>query len=377
MIDSGVVSGPELAGWSVGLAFAALAVWLRAREGRRRGALNRALHELRRPLQVLALTASSGSTPRSSASSGDRGRAERESYRVQGLELIEPAPVGGSSVGGGASRRPTVDTRPGGIAGGRIRIATGKLDGADGVPPSLDVLEQALAAVADLDRTVNGGTTPPRPAPMGLRAPIERLVVRWQALLIPADLRLQWLAIEEDACVEADPARLRQALENLIANAHEHGRSPITVSVSTPPGVVRIAVADAGPAPLLTSRWARDRRRGHGLAVAVDFAAAHGGALRVWPRSAGGTVAAVDLPAPALGESTLMPVPRSRLRPRLGAGVRVDAGPGTGVGAEAGTGTTAGVRGDVRTRAGFGSRAGRRAVAESRLGSQGPGPRIG
>jgi signal transduction histidine kinase len=45
-----------LAGWPVGAAIAAALVGARFRESRRRSALNRALHELRRPLQALVLS---------------------------------------------------------------------------------------------------------------------------------------------------------------------------------------------------------------------------------------------------------------------------------------------------------------------------------
>lgn len=45
-----------LASWPVGLAVAAAVVGARVRASRRRGALNRALHELRRPLQALVLS---------------------------------------------------------------------------------------------------------------------------------------------------------------------------------------------------------------------------------------------------------------------------------------------------------------------------------
>jgi two-component system, OmpR family, sensor kinase len=51
-----------LAGWPVGATVAA-ALACRARGARRRGALNRALHELRRPLQALVLSAGGESGP--------------------------------------------------------------------------------------------------------------------------------------------------------------------------------------------------------------------------------------------------------------------------------------------------------------------------
>src|SRR5689334_3662954 len=51
-----------LGGWPCVLAIAAVGV-VGVREARRRAALNEALHEVRRPLQVLALTAPVAGTP--------------------------------------------------------------------------------------------------------------------------------------------------------------------------------------------------------------------------------------------------------------------------------------------------------------------------
>ncbi len=156
------------------------------------------------------------------------------------------------------------------------------------------MLEQALGAVAELDRAVNGEKAPGAAEVVSIREPIERLVLRWRALLDPAELRLCWVA--GDVHVLVDPVRLRQTLENLIVNAREHGRSPITVAVSTAPVGVRIAVGDAGPASGVGPDPVRNGRRGHGLTVAAEFAAAHGGVLSSWQRRDGGTVVAIDLP---------------------------------------------------------------------------------
>ncbi len=49
------IADPALAGWPLALVLASVAIAERARSARRRGVLNRALHELRRPLQALAL----------------------------------------------------------------------------------------------------------------------------------------------------------------------------------------------------------------------------------------------------------------------------------------------------------------------------------
>jgi signal transduction histidine kinase len=97
--------------------------------------------------------------------------------------------------------------------------------------------------------------------------------------------------------------RLAQASDNLIANAIEHGGSSILVRGQVRAGMVVIEVADDGPGltpdllrvldgnggerPLRP--WARPRRgrRGHGLMIARDVAAGHGGRLTAVPNAEG------------------------------------------------------------------------------------------
>ncbi|HEX2372295.1 MAG TPA: hypothetical protein VHI33_06730, partial [Solirubrobacterales bacterium] len=65
-----------LAGWPLALTAAAILARERVRGGRRRGALNRALHELRRPLQALALGAGDGPRDDRSVNGDGPGKLE-------------------------------------------------------------------------------------------------------------------------------------------------------------------------------------------------------------------------------------------------------------------------------------------------------------
>jgi signal transduction histidine kinase len=226
-----------VAGWPLAASMAALVAAQNLRAGRRRSALNEALHELRRPLQAIAL-------------------------------------AGG---GGGA-----------------------------GSPPVLESSVQlAAAALERLDHEVNGGAVPRPAEAVEVRALLDAAVRRWgaRASLGGGCLSLRWRAGR--AVVIGDRVELGQALDNLIVNAIEHGGPTITVDARPHKGCVRIVIADSGrasrpaarrdtPAEVI-ARLSGRRRRGHGLTVVRQVAAAHEGrfALR---RADSGSLALLDLP---------------------------------------------------------------------------------
>jgi two-component system, OmpR family, sensor histidine kinase BaeS len=153
-------------------------------------------------------------------------------------------------------------------------------------------IDLALAALDDLDGAVNGSERSIRPRPVACRALVAGAVERWRAPAARAgrSLVLEWRA--GAAIVDADPARVAQALDNLIANALEHGGLRVRVETSISAAGVRIVVANDGAA---ARPRPRDLRRGHGLEVVRRTAAAHGGRFAL--RADGCTVAAVlELP---------------------------------------------------------------------------------
>jgi signal transduction histidine kinase len=127
------------------------------------------------------------------------------------------------------------------------------------------------------------------------------------------------LAAEDPVIVYADEERLRQVIDNLIANAVQHTppRSPVTVSVTSTSGTGEIVVADNGPgmtaeqAAHAFERFyrtddARARARGGtglGLAIAASLAAAHGGDITVDTQPGQGAAFHVRLPLAASVES--------------------------------------------------------------------------
>jgi signal transduction histidine kinase len=227
-----------VAGWPFSAMIAAVAAAQGLRNGRRRGALNEALHELRRPLQAIALA------------------------------------------GGG---------------------------GAVGSPPVVESsVRLAAAALERLEREVNGGGALQRPAEaVELRPLLEAAVRRWRARasLGGGSLHLSWRAGR--AVVLGDRVELAQALDNLIVNAIEHGGPAISIGARPHRGRVRIVIADSGraarpagrgdtPADVI-ARLSGRRRRGHGLAVVRQVAAAHRGRFSL-RRSESGSLALFELP---------------------------------------------------------------------------------
>ena len=214
------------AGWPLAVILMGAVIVERVRATRKRETLNRAIHELRRPLQLLAF-------------------------------------------GSGARR----------------------------ISPSSTPLALALAALGQLDREVNGGADAPSRS-VTIRGLADAAVQRWSGCVSRdgGSIALRWRA--GDAAVIADPARIEQALDNLIANAVDHGGPSVVVDARATGSRLRISVFDHGPAPGLASQ--RPGRHGYGLDVVRSVAAAHRGrfALR---RSKDGSVAILELPLAGSG----------------------------------------------------------------------------
>jgi signal transduction histidine kinase len=257
-----VSAGPDvIAAWAAAAAGASLAASMARRGSLRRRALNEALHELRRPLQALALATVAG-----------------------------PAGAGESS------------------------------------------LRLTRAALQRLDRELNGigGDDPgSRVEVVVAEQVLGASVERWRAGAAAAGctLNLRWRG--GGAAVVGGTVALEQAIDNLIANAIEHGGPDIVVEGLRRDARLVISVVDSGDPPRpeaegrrtgrapgsprgagrrptrrvegALARLTARRRRGHGLALVRPAASAHGGRF-VLSRGEGSTRAVLELDlAPVAG----------------------------------------------------------------------------
>ncbi len=120
------------------------------------------------------------------------------------------------------------------------------------------------------------------------------------------------LAAPDPVIVDADDARIRQVIDNLLSNALQHtpAGSPVTVRVDARTGQGSLTVTDHGPgmtadqAARVFERFyrtdrARSRARGGtglGLSITAALVAAHGGAISVQTEPGCGAAFCVRLP---------------------------------------------------------------------------------
>lgn len=222
------------AGWPFAVSMAATVAAQGLRSGRRRTALNEALHEVRRPLQVAALEGGveaaegPGDSPLDLAAAALQ-RLDRE-INGGGYMLLSSA----------VDARALVQTAVGRWRG-RARLADG----------SLELRWNAGLATIDGDR-------------FALAQAIDNLIVN---------------AIEHGGPNVVVSARRREGrLRIAVVDSGSASRSP---------------ARRGSPAEVL-ARLAGRRRRGHGLAVVRRVVAAHGGRF-VFESSAHGSTAAIEL----------------------------------------------------------------------------------
>jgi signal transduction histidine kinase len=225
-----------VAGWPLAASFAA-AVTAQSLRARRRSALNEALHELRRPLQALALAGGRQAPPPAVVESSVR-------LATVALERLEHEVNGGGTLAG---RREQVRVRP---------------------------LAEAAVARWQARARLGGGSLR-----LGWWAG-EALVAGDGAALAQAVDNLVVNAIEHGGpAVTVEARRSGERLRIAVADSGAASRPP----------------SRRGTPAETIARLRGRRRHGHGLAVVRRVAAAHGGRF-VLQRSECGSLALLELP---------------------------------------------------------------------------------
>ena len=158
---------------------------------------------------------------------------------------------------------------------------------------------RALLATEDLE-AVRGQahevTAAPRSS-VDVEGLVRRRVRTWAATHGRWRVVLDWRAGRPFVC--GDAGRLGQALDNLIANALEHGAGRVTIVGRLTAGTVTVSVLDLGDgmrrslSDLRPASWRS--RRGHGLAIVRRAIEDHGGRIQL-VRESRGTGVQMSLP---------------------------------------------------------------------------------
>lgn len=169
-------------------------------------------------------------------------------------------------------------------------------------------LRRAALALDDLAAACRGRRAGERAQLVDVGALLDDAAEGWRPLARAFGAELAVEPLRGRALVRADPVRLAQACGNLVANAVEHGASPVRVRGRVLAGHVRVEVHDAGPGlpgpvrELVDGNgrgliWPRSpgAPRGRGLAIAAGIAERHGGRLAAAP-SAAGACLVLELP---------------------------------------------------------------------------------
>jgi two-component system OmpR family sensor kinase len=171
---------------------------------------------------------------------------------------------------------------------------------------AIDRLGRLISDLLDVAR-IDQGLFEVMPEPIDLASLVSEAA---EALEVPTT-RIE-VQTAPELRVVADPARVRQAVENLLANAVQHAPPGTTVNVrvaheeSVPQPTALVSISDHGPGidpallPRLFERFARSSNSnglGIGLFVARRIAEAHGGRLDVSSSAQDGTQFRLRLPA--------------------------------------------------------------------------------
>lgn len=175
-----------------------------------------------------------------------------------------------------------------------VHLAAGQPSAPRGPLEAIDVeLGRARLALADLSAARQGGRAADRIGTFDVGALLAEVSSTGQAEACTRGRVLRCERLPGRVLVRGDRDRLARAIENLIANALEHGEGTVLLRARAGVHSVRVEVLDDGPglpapvAVLVRRPRAGAGARGRGLAIAADTAARHGGLLTAAPSERG------------------------------------------------------------------------------------------
>jgi two-component system OmpR family sensor kinase len=187
--------------------------------------------------------------------------------------------------------------------------AAGMLEDVETMSRAMDRLQGLISDILDVAR-LDRGLFDLRRQPVDLGTIAREVVAVFSTSQHPVHLSVQQ---GDPVMVQGDPARLRQCMENLIANASQKsGQAPVTVVVQSEvqangEAFARVDVVDEGPGipeemlPTLFDRFTTSRVRegglGLGLYLAKRIVAAHGGDITAHSEPRQGARFTLRLPA--------------------------------------------------------------------------------
>jgi len=171
-----------------------------------------------------------------------------------------------------------------------------------------EFLLSLIVDIMDMAR-IEAGRMGLEPEPVALAEVAGDVVAMLAPIAARKGLELRVDGLDAAPPVMADPRRLKQILQNLVANAVKFSsRGRVTVGAAVEGDAVRLHVADEGPgmtaeeASAVVAPFTRLRgvegQEGHGLGLSIVKAMVelHGGALRLDSEPGRGTVASFTLP---------------------------------------------------------------------------------
>lgn len=169
-------------------------------------------------------------------------------------------------------------------------------------------MTRLIADVLDFARIQQGRVLPLERVPADVHEVVRQVVDEFQLAHPEAVVRLE---VGGPVVARVDPERLAEAVSNLVSNAFQHGRGPLTVRVrDAEPGLLTVEVHNQGPAiptedlPRLFDPYAHGRERGEprvgglglGLYIAQEIVRGHGGRIEVRSSPEEGTTFAIVVP---------------------------------------------------------------------------------